>query len=108
MLDVTVGQEQGVTIILLKGRFHFSDRDTFEATMGQTGGDKKFIIDLSGLKFLSAEGLFTLIRYAWANSKIVFIRPTTECVLGKLETTGLGEYINLQPTLESALHCYQE
>lgn len=100
--------ESDVEVVSLSGRWDNTtiDRLSFVGEVGYKP-ERKLVVDLSHLAYLSEIGVATLTFLAYHNGKmnpnVAFIKPTVTQVLGKLERMGIDSIIAFHESQREAV-----
>lgn len=102
LVIINVSVRLGILVLVLSGKFELEDVAIFQSTLGENRPDKKVIVDLFHLDFLSLAGVSAIARLGMHNSNVAFLPPAIDQVKTKLETTGIINMLHFYDTVGEA------
>jgi len=108
-MEVDERKENGITILVLKGRLDSNTSDQFGEKLYSLiqAGENKLILDLGGVDYISSAGLRVIIKSVKDLKRIdgqLCLCSMKDYIREIFDLSGIATILPIHPTLEESLH----
>ncbi|ABK19699.1 STAS domain-containing protein [Syntrophobacter fumaroxidans] len=108
-MEVDERKENGITILVLKGRLDSNTSDQFGEKLYSLiqAGENKLVLDLGGVDYISSAGLRVIIKSVKDLKRIdgqLCLCSMKDYIREIFDLSGIATILPIHPTLEESLH----